>query len=431
MFASPASDSPDTTATTSGSTSVSMMVRDRNARNTPLPATWARKAPPSPAPPPPPPCGTASRSAVPSRIGIATTTASRARLRHRRKTSASSDRSSRSHGRTEPRRTRRASTAPPPGAGAETGAASAVDIETLPGELHEQVLQAGPRRIEPGHGDPGKDQLAADRLRRVLADLGADLAVAGLDVGQPELGEHLAGLVWFGGAHPDPGGAAGAHLLQRALEHQPARSHHAHVAADLLHLGEQVRGHQHGDAAGGDLPDEPAHLPGALWIQAVGRLVQDDELARLEQARGDGEPLLHAERVGAVVLLGGRGQAHPLQRRPDARVRGARVGGRVRRVDPGQVRAAGQLRVEGRAFYQRPHPDRKSTRLNSSHVENSYAVFCLTKKNIFRTRRLYHLNHPNFLQSLDVAYDSLQRLFFLMIRRPPRSTLFPYTTLFR
>src|SRR5690349_23604297 len=29
---------------------------------------------------------------------------------------------------------------------------------------------------------------------------------------------------------------------------------------------------------------------------------------------------------------------------------------------------------------QRPPPDRKSTRLNSSHVEISYAVFCLKKK---------------------------------------------------
>src|SRR6266496_4568703 len=28
----------------------------------------------------------------------------------------------------------------------------------------------------------------------------------------------------------------------------------------------------------------------------------------------------------------------------------------------------------------RPHPDRKSTRLNSSHVEISYAVVCLKKK---------------------------------------------------
>src|SRR5690349_23742988 len=29
-----------------------------------------------------------------------------------------------------------------------------------------------------------------------------------------------------------------------------------------------------------------------------------------------------------------------------------------------------------------PYADRKSTRLNSSHVEISYAVFCLKKKNI-------------------------------------------------
>src|SRR5690606_41205002 len=39
----------------------------------------------------------------------------------------------------------------------------------------------------------------------------------------------------------------------------------------------------------------------------------------------------------------------------------------------------------GRAHAQRGHradrPDRKSTRLNSSHVKISYAVFCLKKKN--------------------------------------------------
>src|SRR5690349_23540002 len=32
-------------------------------------------------------------------------------------------------------------------------------------------------------------------------------------------------------------------------------------------------------------------------------------------------------------------------------------------------------------------PDRKSTRLNSSHVEISYAVFCLKKKNRRRARQ--------------------------------------------
>src|SRR3990172_6751056 len=42
------------------------------------------------------------------------------------------------------------------------------------------------------------------------------------------------------------------------------------------------------------------------------------------------------------------------------------------------------------------HVDRKSTRLNSIHTYISYSLF-----------------------------------FFLRIRRPPRSTLFPYTTLFR
>src|SRR5207249_5968950 len=35
---------------------------------------------------------------------------------------------------------------------------------------------------------------------------------------------------------------------------------------------------------------------------------------------------------------------------------------------------------------QHPQGDRKSTRLNSSHVSMSYAVFCLKKKNIFVTR---------------------------------------------
>src|SRR3989338_2132260 len=48
------------------------------------------------------------------------------------------------------------------------------------------------------------------------------------------------------------------------------------------------------------------------------------------------------------------------------------------------------------AFLKNIFRDRKSTRLNSSHSSISYAFF-----------------------------------FFLMIRRPPRSTLFPYTTLFR
>src|ERR1022692_2032989 len=96
--------------------------------------------------------------------------------------------------------------------------------------------------------------------------------------------------------------------------------------------------------------------------------------------------------------------------------------------------------------------DRKSTRLNSSHLVISYAVFCLKKKK----KKKQHNQRVNTatdmrghtIGTLHVDHDcccspcrssSLPLFsrfccfffFFLMIRRPPRSTLFPYTTLFR
>src|SRR5687768_193909 len=152
--------------------------------------------------------------------------------------------------------------------------------------------------------------------------------------------------------------------------------------------------------------------------------------------------------------------------------------------------------------------DRKSTRLNSSHGYNSYAVFCLKKKIVeaqvapaavlgresevqadrlgvadvqvaVRLGRKARLHAALVLPGLVVAFDARAAeaegrrrwprhgapncrtraarrppsapptpapanrsaavlrvldpapFFFLMIRRPPRSTLFPYTTLFR
>src|ERR1039458_3598263 len=96
--------------------------------------------------------------------------------------------------------------------------------------------------------------------------------------------------------------------------------------------------------------------------------------------------------------------------------------------------------------------DRKSTRLNSSHLGISYAVFCLKKK---KTPAVTPQLTPPYsasrmsvtasAKSIDVrgghpVDGRVQRcvhgrhgffIFFLMIRRPPRSTLFPYTTLFR
>src|SRR6202050_5699458 len=95
--------------------------------------------------------------------------------------------------------------------------------------------------------------------------------------------------------------------------------------------------------------------------------------------------------------------------------------------------------------------DRKSTRLNSSHGSISYAVFCLKKKNnrlaphsrqlpfangLFGATVSIHVQSCGHFQvgcclPCQVSVHGSVMLFFLMIRRPPRSTLFPYTTLFR
>src|SRR6266487_156710 len=78
--------------------------------------------------------------------------------------------------------------------------------------------------------------------------------------------------------------------------------------------------------------------------------------------------------------------------------------------------------------------DRKSTRLNSSHPSISYAVFCLKKKSrslraqvVKRAVRLFEQDR----EAVPRKHRLDRFFFFLIIRPPPRYTLFPYTTLFR
>src|SRR6266704_2835839 len=83
--------------------------------------------------------------------------------------------------------------------------------------------------------------------------------------------------------------------------------------------------------------------------------------------------------------------------------------------------------------------DRKSTRLNSSHVSISYAVFCLKKKNYLPLPIINRKQNRHTLLCYFGLSDGTLSLyqhcsicfFFLLLRRPPVSTLFPYTTLFR
>src|SRR5260370_1267889 len=71
----------------------------------------------------------------------------------------------------------------------------------------------------------------------------------------------------------------------------------------------------------------------------------------------------------------------------------------------------------------------------------SYAVFCLKKKKMKKFCRCWASEMKSrksatlFIHQIYIIigpyYDIFFLFFFLMIRRPPRSTLFPYTTLFR
>src|SRR5438874_10107073 len=60
--------------------------------------------------------------------------------------------------------------------------------------------------------------------------------------------------------------------------------------------------------------------------------------------------------------------------------RGYHVRNQVQRANEGAATICGVDGESGQDPYVIPTLDRKSTRLNSSHVEISYAVFCLKKK---------------------------------------------------
>src|SRR5205085_11534316 len=66
---------------------------------------------------------------------------------------------------------------------------------------------------------------------------------------------------------------------------------------------------------------------------------------------------------------------------------GGQAEGRGERPDQARLAEAGQTSLV-RAFAAALGLDRKSTRLNSSHSQISYAVFCLKKKNTRITRML-------------------------------------------
>src|SRR5205807_7487939 len=67
--------------------------------------------------------------------------------------------------------------------------------------------------------------------------------------------------------------------------------------------------------------------------------------------------------------------------------------------EPGRVAPVGRRRHEHAELAK--HEDRKSTRLNSSHLVISYAVFCLKKKKKTNTKKsVIHISYYNKLYSV-------------------------------
>src|SRR5690606_35296760 len=203
-------------------------------------------------------------------------------------------------------------------------AVSLNNVEPLPGERDEPVLERLLDDAETPEPDPGGDERRGDRLgqgrlvgqlgeedggpvggdgsargrrRRLVGGLGgrpgSDAAARcrpgtccdGPVVadGEAEPGELGAGECRVRGEHPQPGAAEAAQLVEAALGDETALAHDGRVGAHLLDLGEEVAGDDDGRPVVGERPDEVAHLARALGVEAVGRLVEDEELAGHEQ----------------------------------------------------------------------------------------------------------------------------------------------------
>ena len=99
-----------------------------------------------------------------------------------------------------------------------------------------------------------------------------------------------------------------------AQQHDAAGLEQRDAIAHALHLIEQVRGQQHGDALVLELLDQVEELERRLRIEAGGRLVENGDLGALHHDLGKPEPLAHAAREGRDTLVGDVGEPHALER---------------------------------------------------------------------------------------------------------------------
>ena len=108
--------------------------------------------------------------------------------------------------------------------------------------------------------------------------------------------------------------------LTRAARHQPTLVHHDHVAAHLFDLAQVVTRQQHRRAVVGEPPDQLADLADLTGIQAVGRLVEHQQLRSARAATGRSRAVASCPANTSAPC----GRSRRRARRPRARRRGRR-----------------------------------------------------------------------------------------------------------
>ena len=226
------------------------------------------------------------------------------------------------------------------------------------GALHEgevAVFERGADRAQLDEHDPGVVGGAVDRRGEVAP---GDVVVADDDApvddvdpvaGRGQHGDERVEVVGVLGHDAELVAARADEVGGRALVHGATGLDEHEPVADLLELAEVVRRHEHRATAAGQRSDQPAHLVDALRVEAVRRLVEDQQRRVAEQRGGDAEALLHAERVGAVAVVAAVAE-------PDGVEQGGDPLDRVTadRGEHAQVLAAAEGRVERRALDHRP-----------------------------------------------------------------------------
>ncbi len=154
--------------------------------------------------------------------------------------------------------------------------------------------------------------------------------------------EQAAGPLRVGALDLELEGGPGQQLRDRPLPDDLAAVDDGHGVAGALHLVEQVRGQHDRAALRHEGEDHVAHLEHAARVEAVHRLVEDQQLRVAEEAGRDAEPLAHAHGVLRHLVVGSVQDADALERRVDAALR-RRL---TRRGEDLEVLAAGEMAVE-------------------------------------------------------------------------------------